>query len=726
MKEGISYIANASGLAVIDVNDPRNTKLIGAISSPGTGENVVVRGGYAYLADGDFGLRIIDVSEHSQLNNAGFFDTLGYARGVDVMDWYALIADGTRGLHIVNVEDKNSPNTSTIIEEFMDAKDVVVNGANAFIANGEYGLGIANVSNPVNPEILAEIDTQGDAVGVAIYGSYAFVADGDKGLQIFYVENPSQPLLIGSYENPGGAWDVDVSSRAENENEPMAFYVYIAAGNHGLQIFAARKTVIPVQMSLYETPGTASIQQIISYIAAKYPGLAGEETVKAMRTIRMIMIDIFVVGFLGLLIWLSFFAQFVLPLRNVTERWQATNRLVSYAFRSKGSAIRIEDGDVVRRSGEQWRRGLGVALLDSASAAMLRTKTAFTRSVGPGVVFTRSNEFINQEAFDLHKQSQPVPPLGPLGEEDPFDERPPTGKHDAIEVYEQKQKRRNETSGLTRDGVEVVPKILAVLKLKSKRGEGGTQFGYKPESIRLAASKEGIVPMHLRNVRWYELPAYMAVDVWREYLGKFTLGELFNPDTARKKGIIKEDLLKKPAQGETGLEIVRRMVTERFTYPKVDKLNEVGSFTGEKVISREYQLVTNMGIQVYVISLSDLCFPPSIEGRLVQQWISTWLDRAEQERVRVERSRSYTQMEGENQAILAFADAAGSELAERLEMVNNKSSTTHQRPSLDLKTCLELLLSGTHKLSIRDATIQNMLNNQEKELQKILEWVRNQ
>ena len=204
------------------------------------------------------------------------------------------------------------------------------------------------------------------------------------------------------------------------------------------------------------------------------------------------------------------------------------------------------------------------------------------------------------------------------------------------------------------------------------------------------------------------------------------MDELFNPDTANKKGIIREDQWGKPTQGETGLEIIRRMVTERFTYPKVDKLDEVGYFTGEKVVSREYQLVTNMGIQVFVISLSDLCFPPSIEERLVQQWISTWLDRAEQERIRVERLRSYAQLEGEKQAILAFADAAVSDLDQSLERVSNKSSTTDPRLSFDLKTSLELLLSGTHKLSIRDTTLQNMLNNQEKELQKLLEWVRSQ
>jgi hypothetical protein len=410
----------------------------------------------------------------------------------------------------------------------------------------------------------------------------------------------------------------------------------------------------------------------------------------------------------------------------VKERLQATNRLINYAFGSKGPAIRIEDGSILRRAGEQMRRGSGVAILDSASAAMLRTKTAFTRPVGPGVVFTRTNEFINQEAFDLHKQPQPKPPLGPLGDEDPFEEVELNEKDDSAEVSEQKQKRRSETSGLTRDGVEVVPKILAVVKIKSKRGEGGTQFGYKPESIRLAATKESIVPKHLRHVRWFELPAYMAVDVWREYLSKYTLDELFDPDTASNKGIIQEMHAGIPVRGETGLEIIMRMVNERFVSPKVDELDDVGVFTGQKVVSREYQLIMNMGIQVFAISFNDFCFPPSIEKRLVQQWISTWLERAEKERTRVERLRSYTRLEGEKQAVLDFANGAASDLARSLESANKRAPSTGQVTSLNMKASLELLLSGTHKMCIRDTTLQNLLDNQDKELLMLLEWVRGQ
>ena len=726
VRENLSYVADAGGLAVLDVSDPKRITLRSAVNSPGTGENVVVQDSFAYLADGDFGLRIFDISDPSLITQIGFFDTLGYARGVDVMDVYALIADGRSGLHIVNVEDKYSPKTSSIVGELNDAMDVVVNKEIAYVANGESGLGIVNVSKPVNPVIRSMIDTPGIALGVTTFGSYAFVADGEKGLRMFYVANPSKPLLVGSYENPGGAWDVDVASSIENEDEPMAFYVYIAAGNQGLQILAARKTFVPMQISLFETPGTASLHQIGSLFGYFIPGFEGEFTVKAVKTIVMVMFDFVIVGFLGLLVWLSFFAQFVLPLRKLKERFQSTNRLIGYAFRSKGPAIRIEDGDILRRSGEQWRRGPGVAILDSASAAMLRTKTAFTRPVGPGVVFTRSNEFINQEAFDLHKQPQPVPPLGPLGDENPFEEMPLKDKDTSAEEFNQRQKRRNQTSGLTRDGVEVVPKILAVVKLKSKRGEGNTQFGYNPESIRHAATQESIVPKHLRHVRWFELPAYMAVDVWREYLSRFTLEELFDPDTSLKKGIIHENQTGKPVRRETGLEIIKRMVNERLKNPRVDELDEFGSITGQQISSREYQLVASMGIQVFEISLSDLCFPPPIEERLVHQWISTWLERAEKDRVRVERLRSYTQLEGEEQAIIAFANAACSPLAKSLDIEHEKTSRQGQGSALDLKASLELLLSGTYQMCISDTSLQNLLDNQEKELWNLLEWVRSQ
>jgi hypothetical protein len=159
-------------------------------------------------------------------------------------------------------------------------------------------------------------------------------------------------------------------------------------------------------------------------------------------------------------------------------------------------------------------------------------------------------------------------------------------------------------------------------------------------------------------VRWFELPAYMAVDVWREYIRKYTLNELFDPNIGIEKGFVKDDPNGRLHKGETCLEIIKWMVNERFKNPKVDELDDFGKLTGNKIISREYQLVTSMGIQVFRVPISDISFPPSVENKLVHDWMSTWLVRAEKGRSRVEQSRRYSKIKGERQAVKVFADAA--------------------------------------------------------------------
>jgi hypothetical protein len=55
------------------------------------------------------------------------------------------------------------------------------------------------------------------------------------------------------------------------------------------------------------------------------------------------------------------------------------------------------------------------------------------------------------------------------------------------------------------------------------------------EAIRKAILGEGINPIAVldsprRRVAWNELPGSLAVDIWREYVAKFTLDQLFRPD----------------------------------------------------------------------------------------------------------------------------------------------------------------------------------------------------
>jgi hypothetical protein len=137
-------------------------------------------------------------------------------------------------------------------------------------------------------------------------------------------------------------------------------------------------------------------------------------------------------------------------------------RLVKYMLGTGGQAIFIENGIEKKRPGEAGRRGPGVFVLDTASGAVLRNDVAFTRVIGPGLTFTSGSEYL-AGAVDLHRQTQPIPALGPLGNEDPFASR---RREETDEEYQQRQVRRLETSGLTRDGVEVVPNFSVTFRLE--------------------------------------------------------------------------------------------------------------------------------------------------------------------------------------------------------------------------------------------------------------------
>src|ERR1035437_3603495 len=118
----------------------------------------------------------------------------------------------------------------------------------------------------------------------------------------------------------------------------------------------------------------------------------------------------------GMILWMVFFAQFVLPVNRLKDRWKVVERLVAYLMGGHGPAIFIENGFMRAKEGERKKKGPGVIWLDSASAAVLRTAGHFTRTIGPGAHFTHRSEYIAATA-DLHTLSQGI---GPIDNDEPF------------------------------------------------------------------------------------------------------------------------------------------------------------------------------------------------------------------------------------------------------------------------------------------------------------------
>lgn len=260
----------------------------------------------------------------------------------------------------------------------------------------------------------------------------------------------------------------------------------------------------------------------------------------------------------SLLVWVAFFAQFVLPVRTFKERQKIFDRLMAYVFGFRGPAISIKNGRIVEHSGEAQRDGAGVVWLDSASAAVTHEDIAFKQVIGPGVHFTEKGEKIAQRnVVDLHIQSQGI---GPREKEDPF---APLDKAPSEDEYREIQKRRVMTSAWTRDGIEVVPNISVTFKIDAdpvKGNQPGSHFGFSEEAVRKAVIGQAVnYSMYESRMAWNELPAYVAADLWREYMGKFRLKQLFenNPELYTASVIEFETSVKEAPQ-TVGIPPVRR------------------------------------------------------------------------------------------------------------------------------------------------------------------------
>jgi hypothetical protein len=237
-----------------------------------------------------------------------------------------------------------------------------------------------------------------------------------------------------------------------------------------------------------------------------------------------------VVYIIILLLWLAFFAQFVLPVHSFKDRQKIFDRLLAYLTGTHGPAIFVRNGNPVKGEGEERKKGLGVLWLDSASGLVTRTDAAFKNTFGPGVHFIERNERV-AGYVDLHIQSHEI---GPRENDKPFEKKT---KEQSEEEYKTVQNRRTETSGLTRDGIEVVPSINVLFKIDADpvrdNTQPGSRFGFSEEAVRLAITGEAINPKiskdsaHRYQVPWNQLPALIAADVWRDLLSKFTLNDLF-------------------------------------------------------------------------------------------------------------------------------------------------------------------------------------------------------
>jgi len=406
---------------------------------------------------------------------------------------------------------------------------------------------------------------------------------------------------------------------------------------------------------------------------------------------------------IGLIFWLAFFSQFTLPVKTIHERLQSFYRLLIYPLGLHGPAISIVDGEIQKRKGEEQRSGPGVILVDTASAALLKTPTRFIRAIGPGITFTKRRESVSPDTvvdLRLHKKTIGLLPNSP-NNLSPFAEK---GKKETLAEYQARQNQRNETRGLTRDGIEIVSTITVYFRLDSTPGEGNTQFGYRPSSVEKAILGQNIdlnypIDAANRNRRWDWLPVRLAADVWRELLGKYTLDELFQ---------------QKINQTST-MTAMLKVIRARLMEAQAPTLNDFGMESGNLEESREFKLLRKRGIHVTRLEIYNLRMPDEVENQLVQRWKTTWLERARKDRLLVDQQRDLVIRKGQEDAYIRVAEGA-----------SQLFKTLPPDEKLTGKELLKRLIRGNLDLCQQDSSLHSLTVNEITQLQELLDWVEKQ
>ncbi len=330
------------------------------------------------------------------------------------------------------------------------------------------------------------------------------------------------------------------------------------------------------------------------------------------------------------LVVLALASQFVLPVQSLKERWMAFQRLLDYTLGNRGPVLFLRDGQAVESRGERSRRGAGVLLADQASAGVLRTETRFTRAIGPGVTFTEPGERL-AAALDLRRQVREVRGTTP-------------GQASAGggEVS---------STALTEDGIPVSADLRVTFMLDpghaSPPREG--QFPHLPPYEFNPRSAERAVYGHAHRddqpTHWSDLPALVAVDLWREEIKHWRL----------------EDLLSSGRTRPSPLEKVERAI-EKQLVPTPDSSQS----PSDRSSPRELDVLRRRGIRVLDLEIGNLKVPEAVRAEHLRRWREQWGTAVEEGMLQARGRGQEARWEGERNGQQTLLREATAELRELL------------------------------------------------------------
>jgi len=402
------------------------------------------------------------------------------------------------------------------------------------------------------------------------------------------------------------------------------------------------------------------------------------------------------------------YSQFIIPVKSIHERVQIFTHILLHLFGMHGVPQRIDNGTIFPKNPDPNRKGPTIVLVDTASVGIVQDGSNEIYPIGPGIHFTRSKSHIIDTAV-LFPQQQTI---GPFPGEDPFAPFDPQIEENS--AYDERQSRRLTTTARTRDGIEIAPTFSVKFGfdpgstpqrnqsfgfgLNRAAGPGPTEFGYNPLSISNALINHRTEKSYSQSNEWRWIPGRLTIDLWREYISRFTFTQLF-PDLPCTEGMI-----------STILGYIRaRLQSPNFlTLDPEGKLNP----SSTPIPSREYALLNSYGLKVDWVRIDQLCFPPDIEQKLTEKWLKEWKNQVEQTIRSSEIGPDTNSGQVESDTLLFFVNG-----------VTHKLGAIPPDTALSPAQILHYLVRDTLDLYAREPALHTAGQDEIHELQAMQKWI---
>jgi len=262
----VAYVGLGGQLALIDLNSV--TFELFSILPVGGITDLIVRDGYAYLINDDFGLRIVDVSNPSSpVIVSTLDDDTPVFTDIRVAGDHAYLSARTEGLRIVDVSDPASPEVvGAYADVYSLSWDVEIVGDHALVANVLEGLVILDLGDRTSPDVVGEADTPASAYDLAVAGSIVYVADDEGGVRVVDWSDPTAPAEIAAAEG-FRAWRVAVSG-------DLLYVIEVVPNQpYALRVFDVGDPAAPVEvgapLELPTLSGEITLHGDVAYVSAR-------------------------------------------------------------------------------------------------------------------------------------------------------------------------------------------------------------------------------------------------------------------------------------------------------------------------------------------------------------------------------------------------------------------------------------------------------------------------